>query len=252
MNSEQARALYNLMFEPDYRAPQCILVPKDHRFLLEVVLRQAIISGTTGWDKGNIESWVRDGWGMSFGEDDIRSALAEGDLGSILVDAKTGESRPIQPDFWRGRLGAAAIKTGRLDYEASCHATRWHGYVRPRGKSFFAADKTDAEAYVAGYIFVSNAAPALVDANGEVTATEARSAAGGNSRSVSGGTKPRGRPATQRNRVANQMRDEIARGTHSAATLAAEKEEALAAAYGVSRETARLARNSVLSEIDGK
>ena len=71
-----------------------------------------------------------------------------------------------------------------------------------------------------------------------------------NQRRVTGGpSRPRGPPPLKRQQTIEAMRDNIRQGTITEAQLAAMKEEALSARYGVSRDTARKARKAVLSAL---
>jgi hypothetical protein len=62
----------------------------------------------------------------------------------------------------------------------------------------------------------------------------------------------RGRPPNKRAKVEAEMKKELAAGAQAFETLRTMKEEAMAAKYGVGRDTARKARDSVLSEIQAE
>ena len=61
--------------------------------------------------------------------------------------------------------------------------------------------------------------------------------------------RPRGPQPVKRQRTIEAMRDNIQQGTLTEAQLATMKEVELSATYGVSRDTARMARNAVLSSL---
>jgi hypothetical protein len=63
--------------------------------------------------------------------------------------------------------------------------------------------------------------------------------------------KKRGPFPSKRERVKNEMRDDIKNGKRSVESLQKAKEQCLANYYSVSRETVRAARNEVLSELQG-
>jgi hypothetical protein len=161
---------------------------------------------------------------------------------------------------------AATITAEELDWEQSRPAKPWivrRGAVQPAGYWYLESIELSRIDVTNVLCTVEQPSHALEHAPGEARATS-RSHPASDGNATSNGPRSRGpqspvrAPARRRGarptkfqRVSSAMREDVRQGRRTMAELKNMLEKNLAEAYGVSRDTARKARNAVVSEFGG-